>query len=745
MRIVLVSLMVGLLMAGGVYGQEAGPVGPAGVRPIDLEAAPRPTAQATRAAGRVVLDGVLDEADWHRADSISGFYQAQPYPGYPASERTVVRILYDDEYLYIGAICYDSKPDELTVMGLEQDFSTRDNDLFGLTLDTFLDRRNSFLFAVNPKGALADFQAFNDGRNVNRSWEGVVKVKTRIHDRGWTVEMALPFTTLRFDPSKPQQTWGVNFIRRIRRLNQDLYWAPLARPNRLYKMSQAGTLYGLEGLRTGRNLSIKPYLSGDRTSGTLHLDGADDLGLDGGADLKYSLTPGLTLDLTYHTDFSQVEVDREQINLTRFSTFFPEKRDFFLENAGVFTFSDAAEHTMRTGGSAVDFTLFHSRRVGLISGRPVPVLGGGRLSGRVGKFEVGLLNLQTERATLVDTDTTRVPAENFSVVRLRRNVLGNSDVGLLFINRQATSEAGNYNRSLGVDANFRLLRYMVVNTYLAATSTPGLDGDETAARLLVGWRDPFWNASAFVKQVGEDFNPEVGFVRRRAMRQAHATVGVHPRPALSWIQEVNPYVEGSVITDLDGTLETRELAAGMAADFLDGSRATVAVQRTFERLFDPFTVLPEATIPVGDYTFTNVSLQAHSNSGRPFSGRLNLSRGGFFNGTRRSVRASMLWRANYHLSLDLFAEHNRIGLDGEDFDADLFGGRFRYAFSTRLFASAFVQYNRATEQLVTNVRLNLIHAPLSDVFLVFSERRDVGAGDVLERAVTLKVTKLFAF
>ena len=745
MRIVLVSLMVGLLMAGGVYGQEAGPVGPAGVRPIDLEAAPRPTAQATRAAGRVVLDGVLDEADWHRADSISGFYQAQPYPGYPASERTVVRILYDDEYLYIGAICYDSKPDELTVMGLEQDFSTRDNDLFGLTLDTFLDRRNSFLFAVNPKGALADFQAFNDGRNVNRSWEGVVKVKTRIHDRGWTVEMALPFTTLRFDPSKPQQTWGVNFIRRIRRLNQDLYWAPLARPNRLYKMSQAGTLYGLEGLRTGRNLSIKPYLSGDRTSGTLHLDGADDLGLDGGADLKYSLTPGLTLDLTYHTDFSQVEVDREQINLTRFSTFFPEKRDFFLENAGVFTFSDAAEHTMRTGGSAVDFTLFHSRRVGLISGRPVPVLGGGRLSGRVGKFEVGLLNLQTERATLVDTDTTRVPAENFSVVRLRRNVLGNSDVGLLFINRQATSESDDYNRSLGFDANFRLFRYMIVNTYVAATATPGLDGDETAARLLVGWRDPFWNTSAFVKQVGEDFNPEVGFVRRRAMRQAYATVGVHPRPALSWIQEVNPYVEGSVITDLDGKLETQELAAGMVADFLDGGRASVEVQRTFERLFDPFTVLPEATIPAGDYTFTNVGLQANSNSGRPFSGRLSLSGGGFFNGTRRSVRTSLLWRANYHLSLDLFAEHNRIGLGSQSFNADLFGGRFRYAFTTKLFASAFVQYNRATEQLVTNVRLNLIHAPLSDVFLVFSERRDVGAGDVLERAVTLKVTKLFAF
>ena len=732
------------LLVGAVYGQEAGALEPAGARPIDLEAAPRPAAQATRTSSQIVLDGVLDEPDWQAADSVTGFIQAQPYPGYPASEPTVVRILYDDQYLYIGAVCYDSEPDDLTVMSLEQDFSTRDSDLFGFTLDTFLDRRNSFLFAVNPRGAIADFQAFNDGRNVNRSWEGVVKVKTRVHDRGWTVEMALPFTTLRFDPSKVEQTWGVNFIRRIRRLNQDLYWAPLARPNRLYKMSQAGTLHGLQSLRTGRNLSIKPYLASDRTSGDLQLGGAQ-LGVDGGGDLKYSLTPSLTLDLTFRTDFSQVEVDQERINLTRFSTFFPEKRDFFLENSGLFSFSDAAERTMRTGGSAVDFTLFHSRRVGLISGRPVPVLGGGRLSGRIGKFEVGLLNLQTQRATLVDTDTTRVPAENFTVVRLRRNVLGNSDIGLLFINRQATGEAGDYNRSFGLDANFRLLRYMIVNTYLAATATPDLDGDETAARLLVGWRDPFWDASAFVKQVGEAFNPEVGFIRRRAMRQAHATIGVHPRPALSWIQEVNPYVEGAVLTNLDGELETREMAVGMAADFLDGSRATVEVQRTFERLFDPFTVLPEATIPAGDYTFTNVRLQANSNSGRPLSGRLDVSGGGFFSGTRRSVRASMLWRANYHFGLDFFAEHNRIGLDGEAFDADLFGGRFKYAFSTKLFASAFVQYNRATEQLVTNVRLNVIHAPLSDVFLVFSERRDMGAGTVLERAVTLKVTKLFAF
>ena len=711
----------------------------------DPQAMPRPSVRAVRIDAPLTLDAYLDEPAWQRADSVTGFTQYQPEPGAPASEPTVVRILYDDDYLYIGVVCYDAEPEKLTVPSLDQDFSTRDSDLFGLTLDTFHDKRNAFLFAVNPRGGIADFQAFNDGRNVNRSWEGIVKVKTRIHERGWTLEMAIPFSTLRYDPAKADQTWGVNFLRRIRRLNEDDYWAPLARPDRLYKMSEAGTLTGLTGLRPVRNLQVKPYVKSDRTTGTLLPPGADTYGLDAGGDLKYSLTPGLTLDLTARTDFSQVEVDQEQINLTRFPTFFPEKRDFFLENEGIFTFGDVAERTQRTGSSTRAFTLFHSRRIGLSGGRPVPVLGGGRLSGRAGAFEIGLLDLQTQPATLIGADTTRVPAENFGVVRVRRNVLGSSDVGVLFINRQATSEADRYNRTFGVDANFRLMRHMIVNAYAAATRTPGLEGDATAARVLVGWRDTFWDTAAFVKQVGDAFNPEVGFVRRRAMRQAYATVGIHPRPAMRLFQELNPYVEATAITDLGGRLETREATVGLGAEFIDGSRASIAVKNTFERLSNGFTLVSGASFEPGEYDYTDVQAQVQTTAARPLSARLSLGGGGFFDGVRRSARADVLWRVDYHLSLNLFAEHNRITRAGDAFDADLFGFRFRYAFSTKLFTSAFVQYNRATEEMVTNVRVNFIHAPLSDVFLVLSERRDVRANAVLERALTLKVTKLFAF
>ncbi|HKJ03092.1 MAG TPA: DUF5916 domain-containing protein, partial [Longimicrobiales bacterium] len=289
---------------------------------IDVEAAPRPEAVAVRATTPVVLDGVLDEAAWADAQVLGGFVQSRPDRGYPATERTEVRILYDDEFLYVGAELYDREPDKLVIPSLEQDFESGNSDIFGITLDTFLDRRNAFMFLVNPKGAVKEAQDFDDSRQENAAWEGIFEVRTRTHDRGWTVEWAIPFTTLRFDPSKDTQAWGMNLMRRIRRKNEESYWAPIDQRDRIHKMSKAGTLRGLSGIHAGRNLIVKPYAV------TTHADGGAAAGTgdwtgDGGLDMKYGLTSRLTLDLTYRTDFSQVEVDQERVNLTRFSLFFP--------------------------------------------------------------------------------------------------------------------------------------------------------------------------------------------------------------------------------------------------------------------------------------------------------------------------------------------------------------------------------------------------------------------------------------
>jgi len=707
--------------------------------PIDPNAAPRPTIRAAFTTATIAIDGVLDEPDWQQADSTTSFTLNLPRVGYPASERTVVRVLYDEKRLYIGATMYDSEPDKLTISGLEQDFETHNSDIFGFSLDTYWDRQNAFLFAVNPAGAIFDAQVFNDSRYVNRAWEGVIFRKTTMHDHGWTAEIAIPFTTLRFNRVLEEQTWGVNFIRRVRRKNEDGYWAPIDRQYRVHKMSRAGTLTGLQHLQQGRNLTIKPYVSAARQVGELRIDdyGND---LNAGFDLKYGVTPRLTLDLTAFTDFSQVEVDEEQVNLTRFPLFFPEKRDFFMENAGIFAFGDVTEPNYRTGSSPRDFTLFHSRRIGLSEDRrPVPILLGARLTGRTNGFELGILNTQTQASL-------GIPPENFAVARVRRSIFGTSDIGLMFINRQVTdSDVPNrYNRSYGVDANVRLLGHMIVSSYLAMTDQSDVTGDSKAAWLQVAWRDPIWDASAFVKHVGATFDPGVGFVRRRAMRQLFTTIGAHPQPAISHIIEVNPYIDVSLVSDLQWALETRTVTAGLGTMFLDGGMLTFEYNNNMERLTDP-EIITGVELPPGEYRFADAALSYSSSGGRWISGTVRVARGGFYDGDITSVRGTALLRPDYHLSFDFTLEHNNLTLADSSLTADLLSARVRYALSTSFFASAFVQYNNSANEMVTNLRFNLIHAPLSDVFLVFSERRNTRTHTLLDRVLTAKVTRMFAF
>ena len=712
--------------------------------PVDPYTAPRPTLRALSIDEEITIDGRLDEAAWGRADSTPGpFIQLQPDPGYPSTERTVVRILYDSKNIYVGAVLYDSEPDEVSIPGLEQDYQTHDSDIFGIAIDSYMDRQSSFLFAVNPGGAIFDAQTFNDSRYVNRAWEGVVNVKTTIHDQGWTAEFAIPVTTLRFPSTDGEMTWGLNFSRRIRRKSEESNWAPMPRQFRLYKMSMAGELTGIRNLHQGRNLYVKPYVSAARQDGAELTTGVENT-YDAGFDVKYGVTSRLTLDLTAFTDFSQVEVDQEQVNLTRFSLFFPEKRDFFLENDGVFSFSDIAIRNYRTGSSPQKFNLFHSRRIGLNEDRqPQPIAAGGRLTGRIGRFDVGLLNVQTRTGG-------GSPAENFSVVRMKSGITGNSDVGVILINRQGTSSdvTGDYNRSFGVDANFRLLRNMVVNSYVAATDEPDATGDRTAGMFQIAWRDPLWDVSSLVKHVGDGFNPEVGFVDRRGVRQFYGTVGAHPEPDIPLILRVNPHVDARYYSDLDWNLETRELSGGLEVTFMDGSVFTLGYENNFERLVEP-TDIAGVQVPTGEYDFRTKTVKYQSSGERSISGTVGYTQGGFYDGDRKSISGNLQYRPSHHLAFDFGIEHNDLTLAGSDFTADLFSGKFRYAFNTKLFLMGFVQYNEAAEDLVTYLRLNIIHAPLSDVFLVFSERRNVASGlfagaRVLDRMVTAKVTKLIA-
>ena len=405
---------------------------------------------ANRLKGDIIIDGYINETEWMLADSISDFYQSQPIPGAKPTEKTVVRVLYDSEFLYISAILYDSSPEKIIIESLEQDFDSQDNDAFAIMLDTFNDNKSGYAFLFNPAGAIKDMYINNDGTNINRAWEGIVNTKTSIQKHGWELELAFPLTSLRFNPSDGNQDWGINFLRRVRRKGEDVYWSPIEPYEKLLTVSKAGTLEGLVDIRPGRNLQIKPFLVGNKINADESSNNSDT-----GIDMKFSVTPSLTLDLTYNTDFSQVDSDEEKVNLTRFPLFFPEKRDFFLENASLFEFGDISNYLyrMKPNKYGRSFTMFHSRRIGLEDGMQIPISGGGRLSGKIGNFDLGLLNMSSE-------SKGDVPGTNYNVARVKSNFLKKSNFGAIFINRNSMGTLRDH-ESMGVDLNLNIDKLLI--------------------------------------------------------------------------------------------------------------------------------------------------------------------------------------------------------------------------------------------------------------------------------------------
>lgn len=705
---------------------------------IDVELAPRPTVEAFRTTHRPTIDGHIDEAEWAMAPPITNFVQQLPRTGYPARFQTLVRVLYDADHLYIAATLFDPDPRKAIVSGKERDFVSGASDLFGLVLDTFKDRRNSFLFIVNPAGAVRDEQTYNDSRTVVEAWEGVTKVRTAIGDSAWTVEMEIPLRTLRFDASRSPQDWGVNFIRRVRRTSETSYWAPLERQYRLHRMSKAGTLTGLDSLRPVRNLQIKPYAVAGNSSGVQVPSSALGSRADVGMDLKYGVTPSLTLDATVNTDFSQVEVDQEQVNLTRFSLLFPERREFFIENSGSFQFGDVTERNYRMGASPSDFTFFNSRQIGLTpDGRVIPIVGGARLTGRVGSWDVGALDMQTQRAF-------STPAENFGVLRARRNLFGKSDIGMLLQNRAAT-DSNTWNRSVGMDANLRISTSTIISGYAARSDAPGRASDGTAARVQAAYRGKLWDNSVMLKRVSESFAPGIGFVRRRNFQQSFMTIGAHPRPNIPRIAEVNPYVLVDYIADLRSQLDTRTISGGLDATLKSEAVLSMLLSDQFDRIEQTFTLVPGRTVAPGAYHWREGTVKYTMAPASRVIGTANVTIGDFYTGTRRSAGAGMTWRASPSLVLETTYQRNAITLATGDFVANLAGLRMRYSWSTTLLGSAFVQYNTQTRSFSTNARVNWRWAPLSDVFVVYTDRRDTESWGNNERSVALKVTRMLAF
>ena len=752
--------------AAGAGAEQAGVQRPAtdalGAR--EATASGAPLARPARVVEGPEIDGdVLGDPAYAAAVPASGFVQSRPFEGQPASERTEVRIVHTDDTLYFGIVCYTADPATIIAADSRRDSDLTETDSFQIILDTYHDGLNGFVFGTNPAGVEYDGQVTNEGQGTGRfggggsgrpsnsrqqrgsgggfnlNWDGVWQVRTRVSDVGWSAEVAIPFRTLRY-PTADVQTWGMNFQRNIRARNEQAYWSPMPRQFSLNRLSLAGELRGLR-VPPQRNLQLMPYSLGSATRRTV--DGRTGGDGDAGADLKYSVTPSLTLDGTFRTDFAQVEVDDEQINLDRFTLFFPEKRPFFLENAGLFSVGQSG---------AVD--IFFSRRIGLGErGEQIPIIGGGRLSGKIGTdTNVGFLNMQTEQAGGTDgVDGT--PRQNFTVGRVRQDLPNRSNIGAIFVNRQASGElAGDrdYNRTYAVDGRWGIGQGGTVAGFAAATETPGAAGDNIHAYALSAQhQSELARLSLGYTEVAPNFNPEVGFLARRSYRRMNGSVFTTLRPDDFWgVHEFRPHINHYTIFDFEtGRQETQFTHIDNHLEWRNGYEIHTGVNITREGVFEPFEIFDEVVVAPGRYDHKEVQLAGNTNLGAPVSGNVNVIVGGLFGGSRVTVTPSVAARVGETLNAMLEWSYNDLDLPSGHFTTNLARLRVSYSFTTRMFFQALVQYNDRADLWSRNLRFGLLSDANSGLFIVYNdiqwlERRPelpFGAG----RTLTVKYSYLF--
>ena len=717
-----------------------GPPPPAPPATVARDGQGRATIRAVALASPLDIDGRLDEAIYESVPAISGFTQIEPVAGAPASERTEVWLAYDGEAVYVSLRLWESDPSRVVATEMRRDNTTiwNGDDVVAFVLDTYYDRRNSVFFSVNAIGGRQDAQVTNETQ-WNGDWNPVWDVEVGQFDGGWTIETAIPFRSLRYRPGEAQ-VWGFNVLRTNRWKNELSFLMPMpaARGQRGLLMASLGaTVVGLEAPASGlRNLEIKPYLTSSLAS-DLSVDPAvvNDLDRNVGFDLKYSITDNVTADVTINTDFAQVEADEQQVNLTRFSLFFPEKREFFLENQGTFTFGGA--------GAGSTPVLFYSRQIGLQQGRVVPVDGGGRLTGRVGRVSFGALSIRTDEEPVSNVEPT-----TFSVLRVKRDLLRRSSIGFIATARSVARDGTGSNEAYGVDGTFAFFDNLSINTYWARTRTAGLADDDTSYRAHLSYAGDRYGVELERLRVGDHFNPEVGFLRRDDIRRSTATLRFSPRPLaiesirkFSWSGSVD-YLENGA-----GRVEARDWSGEFAIEFESSDRFSVTYANLYDFLPRPFSIASGVTLPVGGYDFSNLRADFSLGRQRAVTANFSVEHGTFYTGHKTSVRISRgrIGVAS-RLSLEPSLSANWVDLAEGTFTTHVVGSRVTYTVSPTMFTSALVQYDSSRRASLANVRLRWEYQPGSELFVVYNETRDTrapGFPDLQNRALIVKINRLF--
>lgn len=720
------------------------------------------------AAEPPVIDGRVNDVVWQTVQPYATFTQQDPIEGAPASERTEVRMLVGKGTLYISVIAFDSDPSKIIVSQARRDASLSETDSIVMALDTFNDSQNAFVFGTNPLGIEYDGQVAREGQSsgvsvggggaggtqrggisaFNPNWDGDWSVRSQITDRGWETELAIPLKTLRYQTGT-DQTWGFNVMRNIRHKNEQVYLAPIPRGFDIYRVSLAAKVTGLD-LPPRRDIKLIPYALGSvnkdytRLSGDL-VDEKAEVGLD----FKWGIRPNLTLDATVNTDFAQVEADEEQVNLTRFDLFFPEKRPFFLENASTFQF-----------GNPQNIDLFFSRRIGLSStGVPIDIIAGARLSGKVGGWNVGALNIQTDEAENAAGTQVVGQANNFTTLRIQREV-GRSSYGAIFVNRKGTGSYApddDYNRAYGVDANIQLSSSQRVSGFLARTDSGGAAaalGSDYAGRGFYNFTNNLWQISGGYSQVGKTFNPEVGFLPRRGYRRPEFRAFFQPQPkSIPWIRRIAPHVSYNSYYDFEGNLQTEAWHIHpFEIQPRQGGRFGWFADYAKDNPPAPFTVYNRdglrVVIPAGQYAWWQNAFEYMHNPSARVTGTVRYRIGDYYDGDFQALELTSEVRITPKATASVGWTHQDIKLPYGNFVNNLVPIKANYSFTTLTNISALLQYNSQTGQFSSNIRFAMLNRSGTGLFVVYNDRRDLlssTTAETLGRSFVVKYTRLIDF
>ena len=736
----------------------SGPSAPVAPDVISRGADGRATLRAVRLEQALTLDGKLNEEIYAAVPASSGFIQQVPNEGELGTEQTEVWVLFDDKNIYIAARCWDSQPDRIVANEMRRDnLNIYRNDNLTVVLDTFYDRRNGYFFQTNSLGALRDQEVTDEGAGINTDWNTVWNVKANRVEEGWTLEMAIPFKSLRYKPMR-EQVWGINIRRMVLGKNETSFLNPV--PNSyewrgIYQLSRAATIVGIQAPQQSRNFELKPYaITTTVTDNKADPPYANDFTADAGFEFKYGLTRGLTADFTFDTDFAQVEEDQVQVNLTRFSLFFPEKREFFLEGQGIFAFGGVETRGAFNARPDDDNPnlapiMFFSRRIGLSEDGIVPIIAGGRVTGRAGKYRIGALNIQTQEAF-----SGTVPSTNHSVFRLRRDILGRSDIGVIATHRtHALENPASSNSLFGFDANFTFYENLRINSYYARSWTPELYDKDTKGqdsyRAKLDYAADRYGLVLEHLLVGERFLPELGFLRREGLRRNFAQARFSPRPqSIDAVRKFSFEANFDHITGPTGILATRRLGGAFRVELESGDETAVEYSNTYEFLTEDFEIADGITLPVGPYRFQGIRALYQFGPQRPIPGFASFRRGSFFNGDRTELGVNARVEVTSQFSIEPRVFINWVNLEQGDFTDKLVSARVNYTFSPRMQLSSLLQYSSSSDFLNTSVRYRWEYQPGSDLFVVYSDGRETfypSFPRLANRTFAVKFTRLFRF